>query len=314
MPYCVKCGTSIPETAKFCPKCGKEIFALQESERAIEIPIMNIIASSFKPSICFRNFLIVFVPMLLLSMTLLQIGPQILLFIAERLPEIEANTLNIANFILSLLSMISIAGVAIVVYLLFGVYQKGVLIHNIGNKIIEKPKPYVDSLKIGFSKYPSIFLIALLIAIFSIMLGSIRYVGWILVLIFVCIFWVPNQGIVLDNLGFIDGLKRSYHYFRKAAFSFISAYIIATMIGFFLSIIGLIPIGIVTITLILKMISVFPKTEPAQILRLIADLMSSYTLYVAVAISCIVWTFDKLYTSFGIPTKLYLEIREKAKK
>lgn len=32
MSYCSKCGAQIPEGAKFCPKCGKEVFTTPQAQ------------------------------------------------------------------------------------------------------------------------------------------------------------------------------------------------------------------------------------------------------------------------------------------
>ena len=258
------------------------------------------------------NFLLIFVPLLLFCFTFLYLGPQILLLIAEKLPEFNAGTVDIAGFVATLLGMASMAGGSILVYLLFSVYQRGVVIHNIGSTMREEPKPYRESLNMGFSRYPSLFIATLLLTILSTLLGSVENIGLFLVLIVLCIFWVTSQGIVLDKLGFVEGFKRSYEYLRNYSSPYIIVYLITLILSSIISAIGLIPIGFAVITLIPKIITIsIGMTDPSEILRALARVLGSPPLYVATVITCIIWTFKTLYTDFGIPTKLYLEIREK---
>lgn len=312
MPFCAKCGKEIPEGAQFCSNCGTQVRVLPKVEKK-DVSASEIIGGSFRPSMSFGNFLIVFVPMLLFFITLLQLMPQVLLLIAEKLPQIRTGTVDMATFVATLLRIISVVGASVLIYSLFGIYQEGVVIDNIGNKIMGAPKPYAQSLRSALSRYPSLFVAALLLTILSILVGIIPYVGWILRLIVVCIFFVVYQGIVLDRLGFADGFKRSYQYLRGYASPFIVVYILTTILAIIIAVIGLIPIGIAAVPLIPRMVSAFIPGEPSEILRALAELLASPTVYLSFVIACVIWTVNELYTTYGIPTKLYLEIREKNK-
>ncbi len=309
MTFCSKCGNKLPASAEFCPKCG--IKASISSAEKKEISVTNIIEQSFKPSVNAGNFLLVFMPLLLLCFTFLYLSPQLLLLITEKLPEFSTGTADIAGFVVTLLGMVSMVGSSILVYLLFSVYQRGVVIHNIGSKMRGEPKPYRESLSRGFSRYPSLFIAVLLLTILSVLLGSVRYIGPFIVLIVLCIFWVTSQGIVLDKLGFVEGFKRSYEYLRNCTSPYVIVYIITLILSTIISVIGLIPIGLAVMALIPKIISIsIGVTDPSEILRALARVLVSPTLYAATIITCIIWTLNTLYTELGIPTKLYLEIGE----
>ncbi|WP_455278147.1 zinc ribbon domain-containing protein [[Eubacterium] cellulosolvens] len=308
MTFCIKCGKELPESAQFCSMCGKKI-QINMNKRN-ELPITDIIGSSFKPSMNVANFLIVFLPMVLFFMTILYVAPKIFFLIVQNISAIEASTVGFAEFIISLLGMISILIVALSLYFLFSIYQAGVVIHNIGNRISGESKPYAKSLRIGFSRYPSIFVAAILLSVLSILIGSIRYIGWLLNLIISCAFLLVYQTVVIDLKGFADGFKRSIEYLRNYPTSYIIVYIIMIIIGGVIAIIGLIPIVIAVIALIPKLLGALPGGHPTEILLEVAKIFSNPVLYVASILTCIIWTINILYTGYGIPTKLYLEIRK----
>ena len=77
-----------------------------------------------------------------------------------------------------------------------------------------------------------------------------------------------------------------------------------------IALVGFIPIVLAMVILTPKILVVLTNRDPSEIIHLFANLLATPTLYVGLIISCIIWTFNVLYTSFGIPTKLYLEIRE----
>ena len=129
-------------------------------------------------------------------MTILYVAPQMSFLIVQNISTIEASAVGFAELIISLLGMVSILIVALSLYFLFSIYQAGVVIHNIGNKISGESKPYAKSLRIGFSRYPSIFDAAILLSVLSILIGSIRYIGWLLNLIISCAFLLVYQTVV----------------------------------------------------------------------------------------------------------------------
>jgi len=273
------------------------------------IPVGGVIGGALRPSLSFGNFLIIFVPMLLLLITLLQITPKILIHIAEKLPELETGDISFAPFVLDLIKKVFIIAAVFILFWLFSVYQMGVLVHNIGNKLVGKPKPYSQSLLKGLSRYPSLFAAMLLISILATLVASIPYIGWLLTLAVACIFWVTYQGITLDELGFADGLKRSYQYLRKHTFHYISIFIITLIIAITIGAISLIPMGIAIIPKILTIATTLEEASPAEALHMLAGVLTGPTIYVASIITCAILTLGTLYTTYGIPTKLYLEIR-----
>lgn len=247
--------------------------------------------------------------MLLLFTSILYIGPKILVYIAEKLPELEAGTISDAAFALSILRRVATAATVFTLFWLFSVYQMGVLVHNIGNKMVGEPKPYSQSLLKGLSRYPSLFAAMLLIEVLATILAFIPYIGWLLALAVACIFWVTYQGIILDELGFADGLKRSYQYLCQQTFPYILVFIITLIIAIVIWIIGLIPIGIAIIPKILAISTTLGQAEPAEALQILAGVLTGPTIHLASIITCAILTLGTLYVTYGIPTKLYLEIR-----
>jgi hypothetical protein len=308
LTFCIKCGEELPEGAQFCSVCGKKTQINVNREN--ELPISEIIGSSFKPSMNIDNFLIIFLPMMLLFMTSLYIAPQMVLLIVQNISAIKTSTIGFAEFAVSLLGIVSILVGTLSLYFLFSIYQAGVVIHNIGNRISGESKPYAQSLRMGFSRYPSIFVAAFLLSVLSILVGSIRYIGWLLNLIISCAFLLVYQTVVIDLKGFADGFKRSIEYLRNYTVSYIIVYVFMIIIGGAIAIIGLIPIAITVIALIPKLLEVLPGGQTTEILLEVAKIISNPVLYVASILTCIIWTINILYTGYGIPTKLYLEIKK----
>ncbi|MFC1505856.1 zinc-ribbon domain-containing protein [Thermoproteota archaeon] len=308
LTFCIKCGKELPEGAQFCSVCGKKTQINVNKEN--ELPISEIIGGSFKPSMNIGNFLIIFLPMLLLFMTSLYVAPQMFLIIVQNISAIETSTIGFAEFVVSLLGMVSILVGTLSLYFLFSIYQTGVVIHNIGNRISGESKSYVQSLRMGFLRYPSVFVAAFLLSVLSILVGSIRYIGWLLSLIISCAFLLVYQTVIIDLTGFADGFKRSIEYLRNYTTSYVIVYIVMIIIGGTIAIIGLIPIVIAVIVLIPKLFGVLSGGQTAEILLEMAKIFSNPILYVASILTCIIWTINILYTGYGIPTKLYLEIKK----
>jgi len=306
--FCIKCGKELPKDAQFCSVCGKKTQINMNKKN--ELPISEIIGSSFKPSINVPNFLIVFMPMMLLFMISLYIAPQIFFLIVQNISAIEIGSIGFVEFVVSLLGIISILITALSFYFLFSIYQAGVVIHNVANRISGESKPYTQSLRTGFSRYPSIFVAAFLLSVLSILVGSIRYIGWLLNLIISCAFLLVYQTIIIDLKGFAEGFKTSIEYLRNYTTSYVLVYIVMIIIGGAVAIIGLIPLVVAVITLIPGLLGVLPGGQTAEILLEMAKIFSNPVLFVASIMTCIIWTINILYTGYGMPTKLYLEIKK----
>jgi hypothetical protein len=82
------------------------------------------------------------------------------------------------------------------------------------------------------------------------------------------------------------------------------------IIGGTIAIIGLIPIVIAVIVLIPKLFGVLSGGQTTEILLEMVKIFSNPILYIASILTCIIWTINTLYTGYGIPTKLYLEIKK----
>ena len=309
LTLCINCGRELPEGAKFCSVCGKKTQPVIRQEN--ELQINQIIGNSFKPSMNVGNFLIVLLPLMLLFMTVLYVAPQIFFLIVQNISMIETGPIGFAEFAISLLGMVSVLVASLSMYFLFSIYQAGVVIHNISDRISDESKPYIQSLHMGFSRYPSIFVAAFLLSILSIIVGSIRYVGWLLNLIISCAFLLVYQTIVIDLKGFAEGFKRSIEYLRNYTTSYVIVYLVMIIIGGAIAIIGLIPIAIIIIASIPKLLGVLVEGQPTEILIEVAKIFTNPMLYVASILTCIIWTINILYTGYGIPTKLYLEIKKK---
>jgi hypothetical protein len=306
--FCIKCGKELPKNAQFCSVCGKKT-QINVNKRN-ELPISEIIGSSFKPSMNVPNFLIVFLPMVSLFMISLYIAPQLFFLIIQNISAIEISSIGFVEFAISLLGIVTILIAALSLYFLFSIYQTGVVIHNIANRISGESKPYAQSLRKGLSRYPSIFVAAFLLSVLSILVGSIRYIGWLLNLIISCAFLLVYPTIIIDLKGFAEGFKRSIEYLRNYTTSYVIVYFIMIVIGGTIAIIGLIPIVVTFISLIPKLLSVLPGGHTNEILLEMMKIFSNPILYVASVLTCIIWTINILYTGYGIPTKLYLEIKK----
>lgn len=309
LTFCIKCGKELPERAQFCSVCSKKSHIIMKRENGLSIS--EIIEKSFKPSMNVGNFLIVFTPMMLLFITGLYVAPQIFFLIVQNLSMIETSTIGLAEFAISLLGMVSILVASLSLYFLFSIYQAGVVIHDIGNRISGESKPYSQSLRMGFYRYPSIFVAAFLLSILSILVGRIRYVGWLLNLIISCAFLLVYPTIVIDLKGFAEGFKRSIEYLRNYTTSFIIVYLVMIIIGGAIAIIGLIPTMIIIIASIPKLLGVLVEGQITEILIEVAKIFFNPVLYLASILTCVIWAINILYTGYGIPTKLYLEIKNK---
>jgi hypothetical protein len=116
--------------------------------------------------------------------------------------------------------------------------------------------------------------------------------------------------IIIDLKGFADGFKTSIEYLRDYTTSYVLVYIVMIIIGGAVAIIGLIPIVVAVIALIPGLLGFLPGGQTTEILFEMAKIFSNPVLFVASILTCIIWTINILYTGYGMPTKLYLEIKK----
>lgn len=196
----------------------------------------------------------------------------------------------------NLFGSLLLVGLVTIPYLFFTVYRYGGIIHNTSVKAFGEKINYLESLRAGLSSYPTLFITLLILCLIQlglIFLFFLSGIGLLLVVVAMCILWLAPQAVVIDRVGVSEALTRSYEYLRREPFVFILAYILSS------SVFILVVLGVATIFGIGIIASGFKveNLEPSTAILLVVVL-------------CIIWTAINLYLDVGVPTQLYLEIRE----
>ena len=169
------------------------------------------------------------------------------------IPQLLALMQSTPQSIDAAMSMASLAGYFValfVVWILIRLWLAGSMIRQ----SFKESEMISKSLKFGANKYLSILLATIIVAVISIIVGIVPYVGWIFSIIIALVFFFFMQGIVVDKMGFATTLESSWKIFKKKPLQVFISWLLITIVTLAIYFIFSIPAGIILLWIVMPII------------------------------------------------------------
>jgi hypothetical protein len=140
-------------------------------------------------------------------------------------------------FAASILNVILALGLFFVVFMVIRLWVTGALIHQ-SYKEKEAKKSWVIARK----RLITIIIVTILTGIIGVIGGLIPVVGWLVSLVIGWIFFLVFQAVIIDNLGAIESMRKSYQIFAKRPFEVFAMWLILIIISISITVIFAIPL------------------------------------------------------------------------
>jgi hypothetical protein len=147
-----------------------------------------------------------------------------------------AETLDIASAA-SMVNVILVMVLVFAVFMVIRLWVTGALIHQ-SYKEKESKKSWVIARK----KLITIVIVTILTGAIGVIGGVIPVVGWAVSLVIGWIFFFVIQAVIIDNLGAIESMRKSYQIFAKRPFDVFALWLILFIISISIAVVFAIPL------------------------------------------------------------------------
>lgn len=230
------------------------------------------------------------------------------------IPQLLALMQSTPQSIESAMTLASLAGyfvVLFVVWILIRLWLAGSMIRQ----SVKEKETISKSLKFGANKYLSILLATIIVAVISIIVSVVPYVGWIFSIIVALVFFFFMQGIVVDNLGFATTLESSWKVFKKKPLQVFISWLLITIVTLAIYFIFSIPAGIILLWIVMPITPGMGATLPQnELFRLLMQTLQTNAVGVIIVIVILLIGFA-VATTFALKaqTEFYQEFKKKFK-
>jgi hypothetical protein len=137
----------------------------------------------------------------------------------------------------SILNLILAIGLVFVVFMVIRMWVTGALIHQ-SYKEKETSKSWVIARK----RLITMVIVTILTGIIGVIGGAIPVVGWVVSLVIGWIFFLVFQAVIIDNLGAIESMRKSYNIFAKRPFEVFALWLILVIVSISIAFVFAIPL------------------------------------------------------------------------
>ncbi len=137
----------------------------------------------------------------------------------------------------SILNIILVLGLAFVVFMVIRLWVTGALVHQ-SYREKESKKSWVIARK----RLITIIIVTILTGAIGMIGGVVPVVGWVVSLVIGWIFFFIMQAVIIDNLGAIESMRKSYQIFAKRPFEVFALWLIVVIISMSIVILFAIPL------------------------------------------------------------------------
>lgn len=230
------------------------------------------------------------------------------------IPQLLALMQSAPQSIESAMTLASLAGyfvVLFVVWILIRLWLAGSMVRQ----SVKERETVSKSLKFSAKKYVSILLATIIVAVISIAVGIVPYVGWIFSIIVALVFFFFMQGIVVDNLGFATTLESSWKIFKKKPLQVFVAWLLITIVTLAIYFIFSIPAGAILLWVVMPIIPSGAANLPQnEFFNLLMQALQTNPAAVIIGLAILLIGFA-VATTFALKaqTEFYQEFKKKFK-